>query len=223
MMVKTLLSGTSFLLLMQISPTSLAAEPRHEAHIHGKAALNLVVEGALVDAEFRSPLMNIVGYEHKATIPAERAQLREAVARLEAVHSLIQLPESARCQPQRTDVRTGVGGDLHQIPEQLSETDHDRHSPQNEHDTHDAHDAHDAHKEELNHRDVVAHYRFQCAEPQHLDRVTLNFFRAFSGIEAIHVNLLTGQGGHRVELNADDPLPKSGAGIRIITAWQNQQ
>ncbi|MDV7213486.1 DUF2796 domain-containing protein [Azotobacter beijerinckii] len=70
------------------------------AHEHGSAQLNLALDGEILEIEFASPAMNLVGFEHAARSDAERARLAEVRARLEQPLDLFGVPSAARCRVQ---------------------------------------------------------------------------------------------------------------------------
>ncbi|NHN75737.1 DUF2796 domain-containing protein [Azotobacter chroococcum] len=77
-------------------------EPGQEAalaaHEHGSARLNLALDGDVLEIEFASPAMNLLGFEHAPRSDADRAMLAAARARLEQPLGLFGVPAAAGCQ-----------------------------------------------------------------------------------------------------------------------------
>jgi hypothetical protein len=78
---KTLLiSVLSVFALM--ADNAAAAEKRHaEAHVHGVAEINIVVEGKRVVVEFHTPTEGLMGFEHEAKTDAEKKK-RDAAMKI---------------------------------------------------------------------------------------------------------------------------------------------
>lgn len=202
----------SSLLVAAICATNATAyERQHEAHVHGEAEMNVAIEGNVIELVLKSPLANIVGFEHEATSDEDIAILSNAQKALQDAYARVQLPDSAVCMLDEVDVHLGEehGEEAH---------DHDKHDHEehahkdHDHDKHDheehAHKEHDHHEHEEGehgeHRDIHAHYSFKCVKPANLNSVTLDFFTKFPGMESLHVNLLTEKGARQVELTQNN-------------------
>ncbi|WP_292955958.1 MULTISPECIES: ZrgA family zinc uptake protein, partial [unclassified Neptuniibacter] len=75
-----------------------AAFEQHEAHVHGEAVLNIVVEGGNIEAHFQSPQMNLTGFEHQAETAADKGLLAQTLVKLQDTSALINLPDQAQCK-----------------------------------------------------------------------------------------------------------------------------
>src|SRR5471032_602536 len=67
------------------------------AHEHGMGRLNAVLDGQALELEFDSPAMNLVGFEHQASTPADNAQVAAARKSLENPLALFNVPKAAGC------------------------------------------------------------------------------------------------------------------------------
>lgn len=145
------------------------AEKRHaESHEHGAAELAIALDGNQLIAEFTSPGMNIVGFEHEAKDADEIAAVKAAVEKLGMGTELIEL-KGAGCSLSDADVEAeGL----------LAETHEDEH-----HD--DEHEGEDAHAE------FEVTYTFNCATPDQLSGVSVSFFEQWPGIEEIEAVFLS--------------------------------
>ena len=138
------------------------AEKRHaESHEHGAAKLVMAVDGNQLIAEFTSPGMNIVGFEHEAKDADEIAAVKAAVEKLGMGAELIEL-KGAGCSLSDADVEAeGLLTEAH-------EEDH--------------HDG-DEHEGEGAHAEFEAKYTFNCVTPDQLSEVSVSFFEHWSGID----------------------------------------
>lgn len=77
-------------------------EPGQEAalaaHEHGSAQLNLALDGDVLEIEFASPAMNLLGFEYAARSDEDRARVEATRARLEQPLDLFGVPAAAGCQ-----------------------------------------------------------------------------------------------------------------------------
>lgn len=68
------------------------------AHEHGSARMNLALDGQLLEIEFASPAMNLVGFEHAPRSDADKSRIAAARSSLEQPLTLFGLPGAANCQ-----------------------------------------------------------------------------------------------------------------------------
>lgn len=139
----------------------------HGAHEHGHGQFNLVLDGDQLMLELQAPAADLIGFEHKASSDAEKAQLKQALARLNAADKLFALAPDAACK--LTEQQVEVGHDEH---------DHD-HDAAHEQD----HDDHDGHE----HADVHATYTFTCAKPDALKGITATLFGLYPTLQRLTV------------------------------------
>lgn len=157
-------------------------EKRHaESHEHGAAELAIAVDGSQVVVEFKSPGMNLVGFEHEAAEPGEVAAVEGAVQQLRLGADLIEF-EGAGCALTEADVKAeGLLADTHD-------------------------DEHDEHHEEGEvHSEFEATYAFNCTAPDWLMSVSVSFFTVWPGIEEIETVFLSADHQIAVELTASNP------------------
>lgn len=83
-------------------------------HEHGKASLNVAVDGNRLIIELDSPADNLLGFEHKPGSDAEKARLADALATLRDGAALFAMPPGAGCRLQFAAVSPPeYGGDGH--------------------------------------------------------------------------------------------------------------
>ena len=183
--------------LLPLAIAHAADEHDHEhehgslgAHEHGVGRLNAVLDGQALELELDSPAMNLVGFEHVATTPADKAKVAAARKQLENPVALFNLPKGAGCVVSTQELNSPLFGDK-------PEADHD------DDDDHD-HDAKDgAHEHHHDHSEIHAHYQFTCATPTALSNLDLTqVFKTFPATQKIQVQLIGPSGQQGVEATA---------------------
>ena len=187
--------------LVFVTPRAIAGETydhdqehrQYEAHAHGVAALNLVLEGDEVYMELDSPAANIVGFEHEPSSEVEHAALSKAVAVLSG-DQLFRFNKEADCQMEKAMVKTA-----------WNEEEHDDHEEEGEHDRED-HGSQE--NEEEVHSDIEAEYHFECDQPDQLMRLTVELFEAFPATEKLNVQYIIRSKQGAKALTAKDHVVK---------------
>jgi len=158
-----------------------------EVHAHGDASLAIVLDGSLITAEFDTPLYNILGFEHVAETPEQKAAVLKAESVLSNGASLIMFNSEAGCS---------IIGETGSVDLNL-----ENHEDADSHDE----DDHDEHEEEETHKDVVVQYKYQCESPKALKNVTVNLFESFKNLTEIELVYLGPNTQKQAELNATKP------------------
>ena len=152
-----------------------------DAHEHGVAQLNAVLDGQALELELESPAMNLVGFEHAASSTADKAKVAAARRQLEQPQALFGLA-AGDCSVSEQELQSPLFGE-------------DGHA---EHDDHDSGHGHD---EESEHSEIHAHYQLDCAQPDQLKQLDLTeLFKRFPATEKIQVQLIGPSGQQAVEL-----------------------
>ncbi|MDH1442599.1 DUF2796 domain-containing protein [Pseudomonas sp. GD03721] len=153
------------------------------AHEHGVASLNAALDGNLLELQFESPAMNLVGFEHAAKSDADKAKVAAAKRELEQPISLFALT-SGDCKATQVELQSPLFADK----------------------AHDHKHGHHDHKHEGEHSDIHAHYRFECAKANELKQLDLaELFKRFPATEKIQVQLIGPNGQQGVELTPAQP------------------
>jgi hypothetical protein len=154
----------------------------HGAHVHGHAALNLAVSDNILQLEFSSPAMNLIGFEHSAESTQDKKRVHDTVKFLQQAKGWISPEPSAGCQLEQADVK----------------------SDQLNHDTnHDHGHGHDHHSSsEVQHTDFDVLVTFECSHSERLSSTDLSgLFRRFPGLVKLDVQWITDQSQSAIELN----------------------
>jgi Protein of unknown function (DUF2796) len=93
-------------LALQATLSNAAEFEQHEAHEHGKVALNVAVEGNKLTIELDAPAINVVGFEHAPSSDAERAAVANAQKQFQSGQRLFGVPPEAQCHLERVDVHS---------------------------------------------------------------------------------------------------------------------
>ena len=176
-----------------------------EAHEHGKVALTLAIEAGNVEVSWRSPAVNLVGFEHQPKTPEEKQKVEQTLLNLKQGYEQIVLPESALCLLKEADIDTTLAAHTeghdhddhdHEKHDDHGHDDHDHEEHDDHgHDDHD-HEKHDDHEEHDHdgHADFSAKYTFECRHPEHLKQIEVNLMPSYPGIDEIRYQAITPAG-----------------------------
>lgn len=156
------------------------------AHVHGLGRLDVAQEGPEIHLGLEVPAMSLIGFEHAPRRDVERAALQKAVAALKDGPALFRLTEAARCTLAEVAVESALlepgngSGNEDQDPGPVVE----------------------------GHADILAEYRFVCADPAALREVRVMLFERFPALERLQAQLVTDRGQARAELTPGAPVLK---------------
>ena len=152
------------------------------AHEHGVAQLNIVLDGQALELQLESPAMNLVGFEHAANSAADKAKVAAVHDQLQQPLSLFSL-SAGECSVSEQTLESPLFAE--------SEQGHD----------HDHEKNHDS-----EHSDIQAHYTFNCQKPDDLQQLDLReLFKRFPATAKIQVQLIGPNGQQGLELTAAQP------------------
>ena len=163
-MTRTLHRPALIALLLGVSPFTHAGSDhdhhQHDAHVHGEARLELVLEGNTLEIAFHSPAHNLVGFEHAPRTDDEHQRITAATTTLNAGETLFRL-DGGNCTLQKASVN-----------QQTSTDKHDKHDHKHGNDSE-------------THREFQAQYRYQCTAGDALHRIQVELGKTFPGIEKL--------------------------------------
>jgi len=180
-----------FLFFSLSARTILAFEEEHEAHEHGHATLMLMQEKDELQLVFKSPAMNITGFEHQASSPEQHAKIEWAKQSLSDAAQLFLISQNAQCALKHVHITSS-----------LLETD-DRSDEHEGHDT-DDHDSHKGNDDNGSHSEFEAEYHFECENISELKAIKVALFEAFTSIEELETHIITRSGQKLLELDHDN-------------------
>jgi hypothetical protein len=181
--------ATAAILAAALGSASLAPPvgAHGRAHEHGVATLQVVLDGATLQLNFETPLVNLVGFEHAPRTAAQTSAYAQAAETLRAFERLFRLPKSAGCTlgdvrlqlPYPVAGAAGASAPAATAPAATATA---------------AAGGGDAHA------DALAEYTLRCAAPAQLDRIEVLVFDAFRGVREVRAERAgpRGQGAARL-------------------------
>jgi len=169
-----------------------------EAHVHGKASLNLVLDGQSLFIEFESPAYNLVGFEHEPKDQIQQKEVQDTLSLLSRPRKVFGFSAQAGCLVESVSVTTtmaGVGKNTVGYEEEHHEEEH------HEEEHHDHSDGDSTNKE--SHSEFKANYLMICSEPEKLRTIEFKLFKEFLGLKSVQVQWINGEGQGYIELNAE--------------------
>jgi hypothetical protein len=153
-----------------------------DAHEHGAARLNVVLDGQALELELESPAMNLAGFEHAATSAADKAKIAATHSQLQDPLALFGL-NTGDCSVSEAELESALFDD-------------DQHEQEERH----------ADQGESEHSEIHAHYQLDCKEPGELQQLNLSeLFKRFPATDKIQVQLIGPSGQQGVELTPAKP------------------
>ena len=183
--------------LMTFIHAAEAEQRQLGAHEHGHGKLNIAVEDKRVQMELEVPGADIVGFEHMATTPEEKAQVAQAEEQLKDALKQFVLPAAASCTLVKVDLGIDTGGDEEHVHEH--EHEHENIGRKGDH-------KEDAHEGEVRHTEFHATYALDCASPEQIKMIHFAYFKSFPNARSLSVNIVseTQQGSYEVTANKPD-------------------
>ena len=175
---------------LAVSLPAMAAEEHRElgAHEHGHGKLNIAIEGNRVSMELEVPGADIVGFEHEASTPEQKATVEKAKATLSDALAVFKLPAAAGCKLAEAKVAV------------QAEDEHEHEAEAKKEDP-----KPDGAKEEEHHSEFHATYAIDCASPAKLTAIEFKYFDLFAGAQELDVNLVTLKGQTSYEVTREAP------------------
>ena len=164
-----------------------------EAHVHGKASINLVLDDQSLFIEFESPAYNLVGFEHEPKDQLQHKEVQDSLSLLSRPRKVFGFSAQAGCLVESVSVTTtmaGVGKNTVGYEEEHHEEEHHDHS-----------DGDSTNKE--SHSEFKANYLMICSEPEKLRTIEFKLFKEFLGLKSVQVQWINGEGQGYIELNAE--------------------
>ncbi|WP_425056889.1 DUF2796 domain-containing protein [Pseudomonas abyssi] len=174
-----------------------------DAHEHGVASLNLVVDGNQVSLELDSPAANLVGFEYQPSTDEDRATVARVKAALEQADGLFTLTAAADCQLQQVELDSPLFAAHDHEEHEHEDHDHDEHDADDH--AHDGEHEHEHEHEHGEHADIEGRFDYVCAAPEQLEALTLPLFNDYPAMQRIQVQAITASGQHGAVLTAEQP------------------
>jgi hypothetical protein len=171
-MARKKLTVASLAVFLVVARAGTAAEKRHaEAHVHGVAEINIVVEGKRVVVELHTPAEGLMGFEHEARTDAEKKK-RDAAMKVinDRFNELIVFDRKSGCKLLSVKAEIVRGTDQ----ERKDKTQKPQHR-----------------EASGEHSEVQAVYRIECERSPVGTKVTFGVSKIFPDIHELKVQVLT--------------------------------
>jgi hypothetical protein len=182
-MIRVLVVAASIVVLLAAQGAA-ATERQLDPHQHGHGTLNLAVEGQTVQMQLEVSGVDIVGFEHKAKTPEDRAKIESAEKALTRPLALFVVPGEAGCKV--TAAKVSIVGEHDDAQE------HDDHTKAEEH--------------EAEHSEFQAEYALWCSNVAAITAISFPYFEVFPNSEELAVTLITEKGQKVFEVNREHAL-----------------
>jgi hypothetical protein len=177
--------------VMAFSVPAIAAAEHRELgpHEHGHGKLNIAVEGNRVSMELEAPGADIVGFEHEASTPDQKAAVEKAKAALGDALGVFKLPAGAGCKLAEAQVAIQAEDEHEHVDSGALQEEAKR----------------DDEKDEHYHSEFHVSYALDCASPAKLTGIEFKYFDLFAGARELDVNLVTPKGQTSYEVTREAP------------------
>jgi hypothetical protein len=166
-------------------PIASAHEPT--AHVHGRATLEVAIEGGSVQISLDSPLDSLLGFERAPRNEKERQSVREMSRKLRQSDHAFVFPPQSQCRLDSVQLESAV------IEQSLLAAGSDSNAVK------------DRDKSSVNspdvHSELSATWHFQCAAPESLQGVKVSLFQYFPSLKRIDAAVVGPKGQSRTRLS----------------------
>ena len=163
--------------LMLTLPAHHAIAIELDAHEHGSANLDIVIDTDTIQMSFHSPAVNIVGFEYATDDKQQLLLIKQAEDSLSNVNDMFSLVGNVSCQTVKASANW-----LTEHEEEHDET------PSSEH------------------AEFIAEYELTCKQLNNLTAIEVNLFEFFPAIADLDVQMIYAGGQVKQELNANNTL-----------------
>lgn len=178
-----------------------------DAHEHGVASLNLVVDGGQLIIELDSPAANIVGFEHMPSTAEDLAALADARKQLLQADALFAIADAAGCALEEAEATSPLfEAEAHAAGHGHQDHAGKHHDHDDEHHAEHAKHGGEGHAEHKHadhagaHSDIEASFHFDCANPDAIEQIEVKLFEVFPGTEKLLLQAITPRGQQGGEL-----------------------
>ena len=168
-----------------------------DAHEHGSANLDIVIDTDTIQMSFHSPAVNIVGFEYATDDKQQLLLIKQAKDSLSNVNDMFSLVGNVSCQT--------VKASANWLTEHEEEHD-DHEGHEEEHDDHEGHEEKHDETPSSEHAEFIAEYELTCKQLNNLTAIEVNLFEFFPAIADLDVQMIYAGGQVKQELNANNTL-----------------
>ena len=136
-----------------------------DAHVHGLSELTIAMDDHVLDIQFASPAMNLLGFEYKATSDKDIATVKKVESLLLKPNQLFSLSDAGCTHVNTTfDLSDHIDTEDHK-----QHHDHEDHHGHKKHQDHHDHEEHKEHQAHTDHDDHHEHHKDHDGHSDHND------------------------------------------------------
>jgi len=156
----------------------------HASHVHGLAEMTIIIENDRLEIEVKSPAINLVGFEHKASTQKHIAAVNKAELLLDNPRKIFSFT-GGHCKLINKSL------DLSHIIKTHHHSEKEDVKSMNKHD---------------NHSEVMAHYYYHCEKTSALSAITVTLFDLFPSLQKVYVMWATENQQGAITLSATNKV-----------------
>ena len=156
----------------------------HSSHVHGLAEITIIIENNRLAIEVKSPAINLIGFEHKASTPKHISAVNQAELLLSNPEEIFSF-SNGHCQLINKSI------DLPHIKKTHHHLEKEHVKSINKHD---------------NHSELIAHYSYHCEKTSALSAITVTLFDLFPSLQKIYVMWATETQQGAISLSATNKV-----------------
>lgn len=183
------------LLSFTLFNASIASSEVHEAHVHGISDLTIAIDKNLIEINFTSPTVNLMGFEGSAKTKKQLKTIESTRKKLTQYKSLFSFID-ASCVMAKSSLNW---------PDLSPKKSDDHHH--GEHGHHHGH-SHDHEIEARKHTDINAMYLYRCKNIDSLSGINVDLLDMFPATKQIHTQWITQNKQGAVTLNKKNKTVK---------------
>jgi hypothetical protein len=178
-----------------------------DAHEHGSANLDIVIDTDTIQMSFHSPAVNIVGFEYATDDKQQLLLIKQAKDSLSNVNDMFSLVGNVSCQTVKASANWLTEHEEEHDDHEGHEEEHDDHEGhEEEHDDHEGHEEEHDETPSSEHAEFIAEYELTCKQLNNLTAIEVNLFEFFPAIADLDVQMIYAGGQVKQELNANNTL-----------------
>jgi len=190
--------------LMLTLPAHHAIAIELDAHEHGSANLDIVIDTDTIQMSFHSPAVNIVGFEYATDDKQQLLLIKQAEDSLSNVNDMFSLVGNVSCQTVKASANWLTEHEEEHDDHEGHEEEHEGH--EEEHDDHEGHEEEHDETPSSEHAEFIAEYELTCKQLNNLTAIEVNLFEFFPAIADLDVQMIYAGGQVKQELNANNTL-----------------
>jgi len=199
--------NTMLTCLMLTLPAHHAIAIELDAHEHGSANLDIVIDTDTIQMSFHSPAVNIVGFEYATDDKQQLLLIKQAKDSLSNVNDMFSLVGNVSCQTVKASANWLTEHEEEHDDHEGHEEEHDDHEGhEEEHDDHEGHEEEHDETPSSEHAEFIAEYELTCKQLNNLTAIEVNLFEFFPAIADLDVQMIYAGGQVKQELNANNTL-----------------